>query len=162
MRYVISIAMGGIAATLIIVASVVLQGCSATGLQTASDAAAVDRAMNRASMLVERYSDRLEEAEANEVQDAWAQLQAAHQGIKSPDADLAWHYESARDAYIRLRDVARNHWGALPDREREWAQEIHERATRLDAEVGRYESRVRDVLELAAGTVRLLIYAGVL
>ena len=134
-------------------------GCS--GLQTAADAAALDRGMDRAGALVEHYADELPEADAQEVAAAWAALESAHAALLEPDADLAWHYDRARSAYQRLRTVAERYWDDLPAHEQRWAEDIDQRAQRIDAQIGQHEPRLRDLLEGASGLARILMYAGV-
>ncbi|WP_018875282.1 hypothetical protein [Thioalkalivibrio sp. ALJ8] len=134
-------------------------GCS--GLQTATDAAALDRAMDRAGELVDRYAAELPDEDATEIRAAFAELEDAHAALHEPDADLAWHYDRARHAYQRLRTVAERYWDDLPAHEQRWAEDIDQRARRLDAQVGRHEHRLRDLLEGASGLARLLMYARV-
>ena len=147
-------------AVIVLAAAVALAaGCS--GLQTATDAAALDRAMDRAGELVDHYAGELPDDDAAEVTAAWSDLEAAHAALLEPDADLAWHYDRARGAYQRLRAVAERHWDDLPAHEQRWAEDIDQRAQRIDAQIGRHDARLRDLLEGASGLARLLIYAGV-
>ncbi|WP_017941705.1 DUF2397 family protein [Thioalkalivibrio sp. ALE6] len=148
-----------IAAFLLVAAFALAAGCS--GLQTAADAAALDRGMDRAGALVDHYADELPEPDAQEVTTAWAELESAHAALMEPDADLAWHYDRARDAYQRLRTVAERYWDDLPAHEQRWAEDIDQRAQRIDAQIGRHDARLRDLLEGASGLARLLMYAGV-
>lgn len=148
-----------IAAFLLVAAFALAAGCS--GLQTAADAAALDRGMDRGAALVERYAAELPEPDAQEVAAAWADLESAHAALMEPDADLAWHYDRARHAYQRLRTVAERYWDDLPSHEQRWAEDIDARAQRIDAQIGQHEPRLRDLLEGASGLARLLMYAGV-
>ena len=132
------------------IALIAAVGCQSPW-QTASDAAALDRAVQDGAEIVEQYAPDLDDDERDIVESAWGEIEAAHEAMHAGDPAAIHHYARARLAYAQLRDVVERRWGMLGHYEQQRLLDIDMRAQRLDDQLRESDAQqlAREAIEIA-------------